>query len=90
MVRSRMSRSTTVDVPGAAADLEGVDAVLGEVAEQFSPGRLLLVRRVPDAGAADPVVAAGGDGRVSEREKTVSGRALVPEHAVDLSAADSG
>lgn len=37
--------------------LEGIDPLVNEVAEQLSPCRLLLVRCVPDAAPAAPVVA---------------------------------
>ena len=54
------------DFPDPALYLEGVDAGVGEVAEQFRPAGLLLVRGVPRPRATGAVVAAVGDRRISK------------------------
>lgn len=52
--------------PDAATELERVDAVVDEVAEEFGPCGLLLIGGVPHAGFALPVVPARSSGGVGE------------------------
>jgi len=49
------------------------------MAEELSPGRLLPVRCIPNAGATASVIAPVGRGGVGEGPERVPGRALVPE-----------
>lgn len=54
-------------LPDTTPYLEGVDAGVGEVAEQLCPRRLLLVGGIPGPRVTTTVVAAVGAGGVSER-----------------------
>lgn len=69
----------------ASPDFEGVDAAVDEMAEQLGPCSLLLTRSVPDARVAGPVVAARAIRWIRTGRERVSGWALVPEGAGDLS-----
>jgi hypothetical protein len=68
-----------LDLAYSPADLGGINALVEEMAEQFSPGGLFLVGRVPDPGAAGEVIAAVGHGRVGHRRHRASGWTLMPE-----------
>lgn len=65
-------------------DLEGVDASVEEVAEQLCPCCLFLVGGVPRSWATATVVAAVGDGGLSEGKQREPGRALVPKGPAQL------
>lgn len=64
-------------------NLEGIDALGDEVAEQLRLRRLLLIGVVSDPVPAVLVVAAVGASRVRAGQQVVPGRALVPEPAGD-------
>lgn len=71
------------DAPGAAPDLERIDAVVDEVAEELGPRGLFLVRRVPHAGFASTVVATTGHGGMRTGEEVTPYWTLVPERPRD-------
>lgn len=51
----------------AAANLEGIDTVIDEMPEEFSPRTLLAVGGIPDTRFAGSVVTARPRGRVATR-----------------------
>ncbi len=66
-------------------DLERVDTLLGEVAKQLRPSRLLLVRGVPNTGPLSTVISAVRGGRISEGRHGEAGSSLVPERPCEPS-----
>ncbi|CKU12700.1 Uncharacterised protein [Mycobacterium tuberculosis] len=69
----------------AATDLEWIDPVIDEVAEQLRPCTLLFVRCVPDSRLARSVVTARTSGGVGAGGHRVTCGALVPVGAFERS-----
>ena len=72
------------DSSDAASELEGVDAVVDEMAEELRPRSLLLAGGVPDTGFALAVVPAWSSGRVGAGGEGMTGRTLVPPVAGEV------
>jgi hypothetical protein len=86
------SRAVKVDryPTDAAANLEGIDAVVEEVAEELRPCALLLAGRVPHSRLGSSVVAARSSSGIRTRHELVRCAALMPVFAAQPSSRCSG
>jgi len=72
---------SNVSMTDATPYLERVDICADKVPKELTPSGLLLIARIPNAGAAGTVITAVGVGQISDRPEGPARGSLVPEPA---------